>query len=245
MKKPMHQRPLNMPSLLVKDALRGLRFAVRKGGQVLSSNTNSALPKPMSDLPASLFRGADEITLEMEARSCGVLGGPFQKNSMPDTSFFGPDGFSVANANIEASAGVLYFGLSYSVKKLGKDNPLLSEFLCATCLQLLLDDIANHDEKSGAEQAATLFSLLMNQKVFRNISAPVFGASPDGPKITVAASFAASLWFFLPRGSANTTESELLDTCCEIAESDRDKIFDKKLDNDAMSSLFQYYLNIV
>lgn len=237
------QSPIR-PDLLVKDALRGLRFAVRKGSEIIASGENTALPRPISETASRFVRRADELCQELESLSSQTLGGPFKKNRMPESSFFGRTGFT-GDGDVVEAAGALYAGLSFAAGKLGKNNPLLSEFFCAEALRAHLDRVSRSPQLSQAERASDLFSLVISRGVFRNFSALQPNDVHSGKKIMVVASFAVALWFFASRDAEITGEQDLLESCCQIAAGEMEKIFDNRMDSSAMTELFAYYLDIL
>lgn len=236
-------------NLQVRDILRGMRYAVRKSGNFLADPAHQVLPDPLNDLTSRAVRKLDQLSGEVE-RATTIIGGPFQKSSSPDSSFFSEAGFKVDEheGESDATASVLYYGLYYAFRQMTDSDILVSESLCLECILELerSDDGAETElQPTPAEVLATrLFTLIKQKQVFRRQPIKLSDDKQLSNDIT-AACFAVALWFFVPRDLDTANEQQLLDICCEVTQSHFNEIIDLQGDIDHSKELFQRLLNMI
>ena len=196
----------------VRDALRGIRYAVRKSGDFLYEQSHQVLPEPLNNLAHRAARKLDRLSDEVE-RVTTSLGGPFQKSVSPENAFFTNEGYRprIPDSESEEASQALYFGLYYAYQSLSGSDVLISEALCLDCI-LELEDSSDPSEPHTL--ARQLFVAIMNRQLFRN----KLDEDDSFRDNKTAASFAVAMWFFLSREEDSVDERSLLDICCEVTQ---------------------------
>lgn len=243
----MQRLPLahNYPVVVVKDILRGARFAVKTGGKILLAQENPFLGHKAGDVlrknqsPAGLI--IDKIARVTEE----AFTDPFVARKFPPADFFGPRRFPEGNWEISEAAHVLYGALSYTLKKAGIKDALLSETVCHECLRRFsLTQGVKHDWKNE-QKAAYLFKLILEHKTIGRPLDLIFPSDSSCQDAVAAAAFAAVLWMFVPREDNMDDEAEILLFCCDIAADSVTDIAASGLDERSGAALFKYFLNVV
>ncbi|MDA4848676.1 hypothetical protein [Hoeflea poritis] len=232
------------PELLVRDALRGFRYAVRRSTHLFANADQSTLPQPIGEITSRIAKKIDSVSQEAEYMSSSVIGGPLKKAALPDKAFFGQDGYdpNAADRAPREAAAALYFGLSWSARQLGCDDMLLSETICLECVERLGN---NALQGSASEMADMLACDIIDRRAFR-LFAPA-AADPQSLRfrVTVGSAYTAALWFFAPRGIAAGSEEDLLDNCCAIIRDHLDRIIQIRTGSGSTERLFEELIDIV
>lgn len=229
---------IQLPGVLVRDALRGLRFGARQVGHVF---TSAGIPEPLGTAASGFIRKADKLSSEVELMSRNSIGGSFKPNVLPDSSVFDETGLMTARLSLSECTNTAKAGLIFALNALGETNPFISEYLCQTCMARFLKA---DKEKIPAQKCSALFDLLVDQKVCGMPPGFNLVAGDKEQERVVAAYFATSLWLFVPRAEA-ASEEELLAHCCQVADSKRAEIFAQQSESPTIRQLFEYYLNII
>ena len=196
----------------VRDALRGIRYAVRKSGHLLNDQSHQVLPQPLNNLAHRAARKLDRLSDEVE-RATTSLGGPFQKSESPESTVFSSAGYrpKVPESESEEASRALYFGLNYAFQNLCGNDVLISESSCLDCIL----ELENTSEPSKSQTLARqLFTAVLNKEVFRS----KLTEDDTFRNHMAAASFAVAMWFFLSRDADSVDEQSLLDICCEVTQ---------------------------
>jgi hypothetical protein len=183
---PLPIRPDPMP---LREALRGLRHVLRRGGETLLDTVPvSALPKPAQALAGAVLRemeviakGADGVASGLAKR---VLGGAATAPSLDDLSAR-PDADAIF-------AGAAYAALRAVLTHLGAPGVLVSE----TAARL-----AYAEAGKGADAAGDLTLRLLDAKVIRGATA-IEAARVPGAALEPVALFAMMLWLQADRPDA-------------------------------------------
>ncbi len=234
----MQKPPLPNPAIVVKDALRGVRYAVQKGGQMLASQKNPFVPDEIKDVTSRILSKAEQVSDDLGGIAASALGAPFSRREFPPAGVIGAAGFP-GETN---GAYVLYRALSYTAGWMAVENALVSELVCGECLRqyaLAAPGLAD------ADKAVVLFRLITERKVIGNPPGLRQNQAEQDRTSSAAADFAAVLWLFVPRGAGVENEAEMLEFCCEIAADNAADIAAKQNDPAAMEVLFKHFLAMV
>lgn len=229
-------------NLRVRDALRGIRYAVRKSGHFLNDQTHQVLPDQLNDLAHRAVRRLDKFSDEME-RVTSALGGPFQKSASPDSTFFSPVGYrpKVPENESEEASRALYFGLYYAFQNMRNHDVLISEALCLDCILELEETPEINEPQTLARQ---LFTAMLSKQVFRSAPSETHDDDAFHSGVT-AASFAVSMWFFLSRDLGSIDEQSLLDICCEVTQYSLNDVVTLQNQPETSEPLFARLLDII
>ena len=227
----------------VRDALRGVRFALRKSGHFFNDQTDQVLPDPLNNLAHRAVRKLDRLSTEVE-RVTSTLGGPFQKSSSPDSTFFSSVGYrpNVPQTESEEAARALYFGLNYAFQSFHGSDVLISEALCLECI-LALEKTPDFSE--SASLAHCLFTSILEKQVFRHVASETADDDYSLCYSITTAGFAVAMWFFLGRDTDSMNEQSLLDICCEVTEYNKKDVAALPTQPENSEPLFRYLLDII
>ena len=244
MDKRKHPQSQNLPGLFVRDALRGLRYAVRKSGHLIADEEHKVLPRPIGDITSRVVRKMDRISQEIETTSSSIIGGPLKKAALPDSSFFAAAGYDPQDNDRtpQEAAAALYFGLSWSAGQLGSDDLLLSETICLDCINQVRK---NTPGLPAAAMAESLFRAVLDRSAFRLVEPTQSADEDERIPVVVGAAFATALWFFLPRDFDVAGEQDLLEICCAVTQDHLAQLLESRTDERRTTTLFEQLLSIV
>ena len=248
------------PTVATKDALRRIRFAVKRGAKQVVTQAPRKLPEPLEAASADLLSSAERLARTVDQIAKQILGlqfdparfGPpafatMQKASVHDTGVqdTGVQRRAVTEATLSRDASTLYFALTLAVDALGLTHLLVSETRTA---QLVAEQAAANwpDENldSGARCAA-----LYRQIVARHPLEDAPGTAGRHPTERRdhlrKVAFATSLWAYLERGDFDDSETELVTLCCDVAAQRADPLRAAENDEAKLRALFSYALSIV
>ncbi len=201
---PLPLRPDPMP---LREALRGLRHVLRRGGEALRDTvTPDAMPQPAADVVGEVLREVAHLTRGVDEATSGVLqrvlGGQV------------PPGVSLRDlAEGEAAAAVFgaacYAALDRAVARLGAEGAFVSEATCRAAWAALPSGAT-----SPEAHAAALTHRLVAARAVRGI--PADAALRVGPDALVSvAVFAVMLWLLSDRPEGE--DSEALEASVDLA----------------------------
>lgn len=243
MKSPSSDRSQANVNVKVRDALRGIRYALRKSGHFLNDQSGQMLPDPLNSLAHRAVRKLDRLSTEVE-RVTSSLGGPFQKSTSPDSTIFTNMGYrpNVPQTESDEAASALYFGLNYAFQSFHGNDVLISEALCLECI-LELEKAPDYIE--SATLACLLFKTVLEKRVFRHVASETTADDSALSNSMTTASFAVAMWFFLGRGIDSMDEQSLLDTCCEVTEYNKKDVVKLPAMPNKSEQLFRQLLDII
>lgn len=191
-------RPDPMP---LREALRGLRFMLRRGGETLAETISiEGLPQPAADLAGvvlremgGLMRNMDEIASDIANT---VIGSPNQPSLTLDD--LGTD----ATADVHFGAAV-YVALRSVLRRLGAPGVFVSEAAARRAWQ--------HNQMTDA---AHLMIRLLNERVVRGTTAQE-AARVSGSALEPVAIFAVLLWLQSTRSEEENEAA--LDAATDLA----------------------------
>lgn len=231
------------PSIVAKDALRGIRYALKRGAKLAAEGGPRQLPEQFEAASIDLLNSAESIAKTVDRIAKHILGLDFDPSSFGPPSFATPLNVSVGDECLPRDASNLFFALTLCAKNMQIDL-LVSETLCA---QLIAED-ASFDWPLGNQDSAALCTHLFHQIIATKILGDPPGLSSrhnaEQRSDVVKVAFAAALWTYLERGSYSDSEEELIRMCCEVTEQKSAQISETE-DAAALTELFNYALGIV
>ena len=220
----------------LREALRGLRFFLRRGGETIVETLNvDALPKPASDIAGAVLREAGEVARSVDELTSGmaksVLGG-LSSTTTPLQLLIGKP-----NAAAEFS-GAVYVSLSAVLRQLGAPTVLISEAAArATYVKLAAPAM----DAAVEIRAAALTLGLLGARVLRGTTAQHAALVPGGALEAVSI-FAVMLWLQSAR-SEDENETALV-AASEMAVALAPEIAQAVSQNDAdrIAALYRKYV---
>ena len=191
-------RPDAMP---LREALRGLRFFLRRGGETFAETLDrDALPKPASELAGVALRKAegfarsvDEIASDLAKTFLGATAGP----AAPLQDLIGkPD----ANAEF---AIAIYVALSTVLQHLGATTVLVSEAAARSAFE---DLVTLQPGITVEDKAARLTLSLLDARVVRGVTIYQAALVP-GAALEAISVFAVMLWLQAARPDAENEDA--------------------------------------
>ncbi|VDC30672.1 hypothetical protein [Pseudogemmobacter humi] len=191
---PGHQAPFLPDPVPLREALRGLRHLLRRGGETLrdtitGTGMTEALPRPAASLAQSVLREAEGIARQMDEAASDlaktVLGGAdLSADARLSDLDTGP-----------AFAAVIYLALARVLDRLGIRPAFISESAALRALS------ATSPGADDAGTAARLTRALLDSRVIRDIG-PEAGAETGAIAV-----FAVMLWLQSGRGDGDDTDA--------------------------------------
>ncbi len=205
----MPKAPPLPDAMPLRDALRGLRHAVRRGGEtLLEAMPVDSLPGPAADLAGAVLREVGEIAKGVNSVASGLarlaLGAaPTPNGSLHDiTALHGAE---------DAFAQGLYAALRGVLRHLNAPSAYISETAArSACRALTPEQRLGRD----ASIAAALSLALAEAKVLRGASA-ADAAHVPGHSLEHVAIFAVMLWLQSNRSAAGNEDA--LDAATDLA----------------------------
>lgn len=193
--------PLRPDPMPLREALRGLRFMLRRGGETFAETiTVDGLPKPAVDLAGAVLREVEGIARNVDAIASGfakqVLGGHDPRTATLEA--FGAD----ASADARFAAAV-YVALRSVLRRLDAAGVFVSEAAARRAWG-----------RGQPTDAATLTIRLLNERVVRGTTADE-AARVAGSALEPVAIFAVMLW--LQSARSEDENEAALDAATDIA----------------------------
>lgn len=172
----------------LREALRGLRFLVRRGGEAFVDTLNvEALPKPASDLAGAMLREAGDVVRSVDGLTSSVVKTVFGGQTNPSTPL--KELISSQNSGAKFAAAV-YLALATVLRQLGAPTVFVSEAAARRAFGNLAPSPPN---ASVEERAADLTFCLLDARVVRGTTAQEAALVP-GAALEAASIFAVMLW---------------------------------------------------
>jgi hypothetical protein len=242
----MLPKPHSDPGAVAKDALRGIRFALKRGAKMMMVNNGPRqLPEQFESASSNFLQNSEILTGTVDKIIQRILGLEFDPVMFAAPSFASTDVTKDAHEAMSTDASNLYFALSLSAKHLGVSDLLVSEAICA---KLIAED-GSFDWPLAEQSTEFLCSQLCIRIINMNILGDPPGVSSshnaDRAMDVAIIAFATALWVYVERGKFSDTEPELLEMCCSVAEQKRNKITQNMAEEDRFLALFKYALETV
>ncbi len=203
------QTPVTPDAMPLREALRGLRFMLRRGGETLVETLSvDSLPKPAADLAGAVLREVGELARSVDGMASEmaktVLGG-HENQSLPLQDMIHQQDAA------GQFAAAFYVALSSVVRRLGAPSVFISE----AAAKSVFTRTATHDPGvSTTRQAANMTISLIEAKVVRGTTAEQAARVP-GSALEPVAIFAVMLWLQAARSEAENEAA--LDAATDLA----------------------------
>jgi hypothetical protein len=232
------------PSIVAKDALRGIRYALKRGAKLVAEGGPRQVPEPFEAVSNDLLNSAERIAKAVDHIAKHILGLDFDPNTFGPPTFATPLDSKSGGENLSQDASNLFFALTLCAKNM-KIDLLVSETLCA---RLIAED-ASFDWPQGQQDTAALCSALFHRLIAMNVlgDPPGVPSKHNSEKQADARSvaFAAALWTYLERGTFNDSEEELIRMCCDVADQKSSDLASATQATAKVHKLFEYALSAV
>lgn len=231
-------------TLPLKDALRMLRFTMRRGRTLLDKPLSPA-PSPISDVARAVLSDFDQIADRVNDVAAGLshrfldAGDPgrLRAATLEDIENIGEAEIVFAQA--------AYRGLTCALRYLGADEGLVSEVRIAEAYKTAIQSDAGDRDRFAI--AAALMQEMVRRKVVRDLlSAPT---AEDGDLAETALAkvsiFALILWFLVEREGDQDDVEGLLLTCCDLAQALEAELDERCEDAERLRALIAAYVDKV
>ncbi|NIA68702.1 hypothetical protein HBA54_08870 [Pelagibius litoralis] len=241
---PTSQRNLSPSAarLPLKDALRMLRFTVKRGRTLLDKPLAPG-PSPISGMARAVLNDFDQIADRVNDVAAGL------SRRFLDTDESGRL-YSATLADIEnigeaeiVFAQAAYHGLTRALRHLGTTEGLVSEVRMAEAYKAAVQSGAA--EKDRFALAAALMQELVKRGVVRDL---LSGSTEEGDCLTETdlakvAIFALILWFLVDRQDDEDDAEGLLLTCCDMARALKSDLAESLDDAERLQDLIAAYVD--
>ncbi len=191
------RNPSPLPDAMpLRDALRGLRHAVRRGGETfLDAMPVDALPRPAAELAGVVLREVGEIARGVNEVASGLARLALGAGAKPPGSL---QTLTARHGAEDAFAQGIYAALRSVLRRLNAPSAYISETAARSAYLAL-----THDQRLGTDTAiaAALSLALAEAKVLRGASAED-AAHVRGHSLEPTAIFAVMLWLQSNRSEA-------------------------------------------
>ena len=226
---PMTENLAHDLGLPARDILRGVRRAI-SGPLRLLEPVGAMFPEPVQhlvdDLRQSVKRGLRQAAGADAAGDADAVAAAMQP------SVFAGSGSGDAVARF---ARVAYFGLSFVLRRLGRDDLSVSETVAGFAFHTALSACPAQADAS-AKAAAIAFSLTLHH-VIGVAPGTSLGLDAQAVDDSRLAAFVVMLWLLVERLETDPDEAELLDLCFRVSSAQRAEIIAVKQDVVALSQL--------
>ncbi len=241
---PGSQRNLSTSAatLPVKDALRMLRFTMKRG-RTLLDRPLAPVPSPISEMARTVLRDFDQVADRVNDIAAGLSHrfldsgdpGRLRAATLEDIENIGEAEIVFAQA--------AYRGLTCALRYLGANEGLVSEVRIAEAYKTAIQSGAADKDRFAI--AAALMQELVQRKVVRDL---LSGPGPEGDSLAEAelanvSVFALILWFLVERETDQDDVEALLLTCCDVARALEPDLAERCGDTDRLRELFANYVD--
>ncbi|WP_425032960.1 hypothetical protein [Pelagibius sp.] len=241
---PGSQRSLSTSAatLPLKDALRMLRFTVKRGRSLLDKPL-APVPSPISTVARAALRDFDQFADRVNDVAAGLSHrfldsgdpGRLRAATLEDIENIGEAEIVFAQA--------AYRGLTCALRHLGANEGLVSEVRIAEAYKTVIQSGATEGDRFSI--AAALMQELVQRKVVRDL---LSGPDQEAASLTEAelakvSIFALILWFLVEREGDQDDVEALLLTCCDIARALESDLAERCGDVERLRDLFAAYVD--
>ena len=202
------QSPIRPDPMPLREALRGLRHVLRRGGETLAETISvDALPRPAADLAGAVLREVGGLVQRVDMVASGLAKSVLGGNDPAVTSL--TDLGLVRDADARFAEAV-YVALRSVLKRLGAPGAFVSE---ASARKVYAQALARNRDASSA-MAAVLTLDLLAARVLRDATAEEAARVP-GAALEPVAIFAVLLW--LQSARSEQENEAALDAATDLA----------------------------
>ena len=203
------QLPIPPDPMPLREALRGLRFMLRRGGETLADTMSvETLPKPAADLAGAVLREVGGLARNVDEVASGlaktILGG----RAPPSKTL---DALSITQDAGAQFAAAVYVALRAVLRRLGAPGVFVSEAAARAAFDR---NIAQPGTDAAPESAAALTVDLLEARVIRGATAGEAAHVP-GAALEPVAIFAVMLW--LQSARSDDDNEAALDAAADLS----------------------------
>lgn len=223
---------LPSPSLHLKDALRGIRFGLRLGRNVIPG-VHKDFPTPLRELATGLLSGIDQLEGRVESVTSKVFHRFLDAASLKDGALSLSALRGAPNGD-QVFAQAAYHALARAITLQGDTSPLVSEVLAARAFRQVKARLS-----PGTPPAAFAAALLLEMQateVVRHAPQPRDTVEPQRR----TALYGLMYWLLADR-AAGEDETALLSACLEVALALRDALVEAGDDPARVEKLLAEY----
>jgi len=233
------------PSLLAKDALRGLGYALERGLRLVVEDDPRRFPEKFEAASSEFLNSVGKLAKTIDLATKRVLGLEFDPKTFGPPSFADSSGAGTSDRYLSRDASNLFFALALSAREMKTSDLLISEVLCA---RMIAEDVP-FDWPSGRQDTASSCMQLYRRIVAANIIGNPPGVAGKFNskrwRDTRRIAFSTSLWVHVDRGYFDDSEEDLIKMCCDVTEQAVDDILTADRDDEAIHALFERALRII
>ena len=184
----------------LREALRGLRFLLRRGGESLADTLNvEALPKPAADLAGAVLQGVEGLARQVDGIASDVVNTVLGRQVAQSA----PLQDLIDQPESDATfATAFYVALTAVLNRLGAETVFVSE---AAARRVFADMPPQASDVTTARHAADLTLRLLEARVIRGTTAEQAARVP-GAALEPASLFAVILWLQSDRTDADNED---------------------------------------
>lgn len=246
---PGSQRSLSTSAatLPLKDALRMLRFTVKRGRSLLDKPL-APVPSPISAVARAALRDFDQLADRVNDVAAGLSHrfldsgdpGRLRAATLEDIE-------NISEAEI-VFAQAAYRGLTCALRHLGANEGLVSEVRIAEAYKTVIQSGVTEGDRFSI--AAALMQELVRRKVVRDLisvpgqaTAGLEAAGLTEAELAKVSIFALILWFLVEREGDQDDVEALLLTCCDVARALETDLAERCGDVERLRDLFAAYVD--
>ncbi len=185
--------PLRPDTMPLREALRGLRFLLRRGGETLAETIAiESLPKPTAGLAGAVLREVGGIARNVDELASGLAKSVLGAAEQPSVTL---DDLAAGQDSAAQFGAAVYVALRSVLRRLGAPGVFVSEAAARRAWEL----------DTGTD-AATLTVNLLEARVVRGATAQEAARVP-GSALEPLAIFAVLLWLQSTRSDAENEEA--------------------------------------
>jgi hypothetical protein len=220
----------------LRDALRGLRFFLRRGGETIAETLNvEALPKPASNLVGVVLREVDGLARSVDGIASDMaktlLGGHKPQVAQLDDLIAQPNSESVF-------AAAFYVALTSVLRRLGASSVFVSEAAARSAIDMVS---LRESTESTTGYGARLTLALLEARVIRGTTAQQAALVP-GAALEPVSIFAVMLWIQSERSEAENEAALNAATDMAVALAPEVSIAFYERDGNRIKALFTRYV---
>ena len=181
------QSMIQPDTLPLREALRGLRFLLRRGGETIADTLNvHTLPPPAANIAGSVLRGVEGFARSVDGVASGLAQSVLGGHDSPSSALQDLVGHTRAEAGFGAA---LYTALSAVLRRFGVASVFISESAARSAFGAL----SHPGEPAPELLAADLTLALLEARVVRGVTAEDAALVPGGAVEEVGI-YAVLLW---------------------------------------------------
>ena len=233
------------PSVVAKDALRGIRYAMKRNAKLVVEGGPRQLPEQFEAASTNFLKSAEAFAKTIDRAAKHILGLEYDPKTFGPPAFMASSGGSLNENHLSTNASNLFFALSFASKLLELKDILVSE---ALCVRILAEDALVDwpvGKQDTASQCAELYLRILHTNVVGDPPGVSSQHNSDRRRDIQKVAFAVSLWAYTERYAFDDSEVDLLEMCCAVTINKADDLLSAKDDQEAVRALFHYALSII